>query len=35
VALELDILPKEKLVKILDAREMTRPGISGRGEKEE
>jgi len=30
VALELDILPKAKLVKILNAREMTRPGIPGR-----
>jgi fumarate hydratase class II len=34
VALELDILPKEKLVKILNAREMTRPGIPGRAERE-
>jgi fumarate hydratase class II len=35
VAVELDILPKEKLVKILNAREMTRPGIPGRGDKKE
>jgi fumarate hydratase class II len=35
VALELDILPKEKLVKILNAREMTRPGIPGRSDKDE
>ena len=35
VAEELDILPKEKLVKILNAREMTRPGIPGRGDKKE
>ena len=33
VALELNILPKEKLAKILDAGEMTRAGIPGRGEK--
>jgi fumarate hydratase class II len=33
VALELDILPKEKLAKILDAGAMTRPGIAGRGDK--
>jgi fumarate hydratase class II len=32
VALELDILPKEELAKILDAGEMTRPGIPGGGE---
>jgi len=35
VALELDILPKEKLVKILNAKEMTLPGIPGRGEKKD
>ena len=35
VALELNILPKEKLEKVLDVREMTRPGIPGRGDKEE
>ena len=35
VALELDILPKDKLAKILDAREMTRPGIPGRGGKKD
>jgi fumarate hydratase class II len=35
VALEFDILPKEKLAKILDAGEMTRPGIPGRREKKE
>jgi fumarate hydratase class II len=35
VALELDILPKEKLAKILDAGAMTRPGIPGRGDQEE
>jgi fumarate hydratase class II len=33
VALELDILPKEKLVQILNAEEMTQPGIPGHGEK--
>ena len=33
VALELDIVPKEKLAKILDAGEMTRPGIPGGGGK--
>jgi fumarate hydratase class II len=35
VAQELDILPKEKLAKILDAGAMTRPGIAGRGDKKE
>ena len=35
VALEWDILPKDKLAKILDAREMTRPGIPGRGGKKD
>jgi fumarate hydratase class II len=35
VALEFDILPKEKLAKILDTGEMTRPGIPGRREKKE
>lgn len=34
VALELDILPKEKLLEILDAAEMTRPGIPGQRERE-
>ena len=34
VAVELNILPKEKLAKILNAREMTRPGIPGRAERE-
>jgi fumarate hydratase class II len=34
VALELDILPKEKLVKILNAKDMTRPGIPGQAERE-
>jgi fumarate hydratase class II len=33
VALELDILPKEKLVQILNAEEMTQPGIPGGGNK--
>ena len=34
VALELKVLPEEKLLKILDAEEMTRPGVpSGRGSK--
>jgi fumarate hydratase class II len=33
VALELDILPKEKLLEILDAAEMTRPGIPGQAER--
>ena len=32
VALELDVLPKEKLFEILDAAEMTRSGIPGRAE---
>ncbi len=31
VALELEVLPKEKLLKILNAEEMTRPGIPGSG----
>ena len=35
VALELEVLPKEKLLKILNAEEMTRPGIpNGRGSKQ-
>jgi fumarate hydratase class II len=34
VALELDILPKEKLLEILDAAEMTRPGVPGQRERE-
>ncbi|MEE9121541.1 MAG: class II fumarate hydratase [Syntrophobacteria bacterium] len=32
VALELEVLPKEKLLRILNAEEMTRPGIPGRTE---
>jgi fumarate hydratase class II len=31
VALELEVLPEEKLLKILDAEEMTRPGVPGNG----
>ena len=31
VALELEVLPKEKLLKILNAEEMTRPGVPGSG----
>ncbi|MCG6944014.1 MAG: class II fumarate hydratase [Deltaproteobacteria bacterium] len=35
VALELEVLPEEKLLKILDAEEMTRPGVrGGRGRKQ-
>jgi fumarate hydratase class II len=35
VALELEVLPKEKLLKILNAEEMTRPGIpDGKGSKQ-
>jgi len=35
VALELEVLPKEKLLKILNAEEMTRPGVpGGRGSKQ-
>ena len=32
VALELGVLPEERLLKILDAEEMTRPGMPGGGE---
>jgi fumarate hydratase class II len=32
VALELEVLPKEKLLRMLNAEEMTRPGIPGRTE---
>jgi fumarate hydratase class II len=35
MALELDVMPQGKLEKILDAREMTRPGIPGHGDKQE
>ncbi len=34
VALELDVLPEEKLLKILDAEAMTRPGIPGAAQRQ-
>jgi fumarate hydratase class II len=34
VALELKVLPEEKLLKILDAEEMTQPGVPGSAERE-